>query len=195
MDSIITFCPSCGKKVDEIEILDVHADGFQCENDHYLHILKSEVYTSQTMGSYLTLTSGKEAPEDILKEWLCNPYLRDHLNDDLAGIIRFILDKHDGKKTVKEPLEYTYCPSCGEVLQDVSPEGEYHEAVLKCGNNHTFLRRGGMRAVGSRTHFGFDENEQYFVMAYKSWMENKHLYDYFPHEVRQALRSFAGGDA
>ncbi|QWV93567.1 hypothetical protein KP004_20810 [Geomonas oryzisoli] len=186
----ITFCPSCGESVERAEIFDAHAEGFRCQNGHYLHNLRSGVYTSETMGSYLNLTSGKESPKDILKEWLTNARLRDHLNDNLAGILRFLLDHENGKAETKEPLKYTYCPSCGEKLGDVTPEEELYETVLKCKNSHTFLSRGGMHAPGSEERFSFDYDERYFRMSYLSWMENKHLANYFPHELRKALNSY-----
>lgn len=185
--SEIEFCPACGKTVEETEIMDIHAAGFRCHDGHYLRFLKTGVYTSETTGRYLRLTSGKELPEDILKEWLLNPCLRDHLNDNLAGIVRHVLEQQNGKVISKESLKYTYCPSCGEVLQDVTPKEEMYLAVLKCKGNHEFLCRGGMSVSGSRTSLSFDYDENYFRRSFKAWMEDKHFREYFPHELRRAL--------
>lgn len=189
---IIRYCPSCGEKLDKIKIIDIHAEGFKCANGHFLNLLKDEVYTWQTMGSYLELKSGKEAPEEVLKEWLSNPLLRDHLNDNLAGIIRFILDKRVEKQKAKEPNRHAYCPTCGEKLKDVATDDLY-VAILKCKNDHTFVSRGGLRGAGSELKGGileFDYDEKYFQMSFKSWMEDKHFAEYFPHELRYTLRSF-----
>jgi predicted RNA-binding Zn-ribbon protein involved in translation (DUF1610 family) len=171
--SEIEFCPACGKTVEETEIMDIHAAGFRCHDGHYLHFLKTGVYTSETMGRYLSLTSGKELPEDILKEWLLNPSLRDHLNDNLAGIVRHVLEQQNGKVISTETLKYTYCPSCGEVLQDVTPKEELYLAVLKCKGNHEFSCRGGMSVAGSRTNLSFDYDENYFRRSFKAWMEDR----------------------
>jgi hypothetical protein len=127
--SAIRYCPSCGKHLEKIELADTHADGFKCENGHSLHSMKEEVYTGQTMGSYLDLNSGKQTPDEIIKEWLSNPRLRDHLNDNLAGIMRFILDKINGKQSEEEPERYDYCPICAEKLQDVPNDDGYVKIV------------------------------------------------------------------
>ncbi|MEN6319298.1 MAG: hypothetical protein ABFD82_11155 [Syntrophaceae bacterium] len=191
--SSIRYCPSCGKKLEKVDIIDANADGYKCENGHCLHSLKQEVYTAQTMGSYLALKSGKESPEDIFREWLSNPGLRSHLNDNLANVLRFILETRNGKQNAAEPYSYDYCTTCGEKLQDV-PSDDLYVAILKCANDHTFLSRGGLRSVGGDRKtgiFSFDYDEKYFQMSYKSWLENKHFQQYVPHELKNALRSIS----
>jgi predicted RNA-binding Zn-ribbon protein involved in translation (DUF1610 family) len=188
--SKLKYCPSCGKQLEKVEIVDVHAKGYKCENGHYLHSLQ-DVYTGQTMGSYLDLKSDKDAPADILKEWLSNFRLRDHLNDNLANIIRVILDTKDGKQSATEQYRYDYCPTCGDKFQNV-PTDDLYVAILKCGHEHTFLSRGGLRSASDpMTAISFDYDKKYFEMSYESWMEDKNYQEYFPHELKRALQTIS----
>jgi len=189
----IGYCPSCGKRLQKIDIIDTNADGYKCENGHFLHSLKQEVYTGQTIGSYLELKSNKESPEDIFREWLSNPRLRNHLNDSLANVLRFIMEAKNGKQIGEGHYHYNFCPTCGEKLQNV-PTDDLYVAVLKCANDHTFLSRNGMRSVGislSTDVFNFDFDEKVFQMNYKSWLEDEHFQQYIPHELKNALRSIS----
>ena len=188
--STLKHCPSCGKRLEQIEMVDVHAKGYKCENGHYLHSFQ-DVYSAQTMGSYLDLRSGKDIPIDILREWLSNSHLRDHLNDNLANIVRVILDRKSGKQTAKEQYRYDHCPACGDKFQNV-PTDDLYVGILKCGHDHTFLSRGGLRsATDPMTAISFDYDEKYFEMCYKSWIQDNKYQEYFPHELKRALQAIS----
>ena len=146
--STLSYCPSCGKKLELIDITDVNATGYKCQSGHYLHLTKHEVLTGDTMGSYLELKSGKESLDDIFREWLSNPKLRNHLNDSLANVLRFIVEKKSGKQIISGHYKYDFCPTCGNSLRDMASDDLY-VAFLKCKNDHSFLTRNGMRRVGT----------------------------------------------
>lgn len=185
----LSYCPSCGYKLTRRDIADVNAIGYKCENGHCLHLLSHSVLTAETMGRYLSVRSGKTSTEDTIREWLSNPNLRNHLNDSLANVLRYILENKDIKETRHEQYSYDFCPLCSNALKDQAVDDLYI-AFLRCPNNHAFISRQGLRfydtSPTSET-IEFDLTSQNFSPNFVSWTSNPHFQQYVPLEIVNVL--------
>lgn len=188
----LIYCLSCGKKLTSHDIADVNAAGYKCDSGHYLNVLKDNVRTAETGGKYLKLISGKQLREEIIREWLSNSHLRNHLNDSLANVLRYIIEKKGDKKTSIGQRKYDFCPLCGSGLKDEAVDDLYI-AFLKCPNGHSFISRHGLRFFDTKPSsetIDFDFTAEEFKRNISAWTKNANFQQYVPDELKTLLHEF-----
>jgi hypothetical protein len=80
---------------------------------------------------------GKD-PADIAAFWLKEPAARCLLNEQLAALLRFILEPGAGDSG----LSFRYCPFCGGALARYE-QPDVWVTGLRCADGHEWAERGG----------------------------------------------------
>jgi hypothetical protein len=189
IESAFQFCPACRSQLSIRNTFDIYIIGWQCQNHHHFHSEKRKVFTAQTGGKYNQLRSKKSECKEILMDWLSDPNLREHLNNDLAENVRLYLEKKEGVKFVDHTNYYPYCPICGEALSSKKEYEEHH--VQACKNGHKFNYRSGLTTIGDRFNIMVDKDSLIYARDFKSWFSKDTFLEYVPNQFIETLQNEA----
>jgi len=134
------YCPSCGKLLVSARCLDPWAISLVCLGSHRFFVMPETPLAWQTaMAASLPLPHlDSWAPQDVASFWLADPTVRPMLNEQLAQLLRTILEA----RQVSDNPNFSFCPLCGGPLAEYE-QPDIWVRGLRCLNGHSWAERGG----------------------------------------------------
>ena len=134
------YCPCCGDQL----ALGVSADPWAiclvCPRGHRFFIMPQTplaVDTARAAGTSFPELSSLSPPA-IASFWLSDPQARSVLNEQLAQLLRAIVES----RSVADEPRLSLCPTCGNTFGDCEQPDIYVQG-LRCTNGHFWSLRGG----------------------------------------------------
>ena len=188
-------CPECGGTLAPGNSADPWALCLRCESGHrYFLMPESPGYgeATEAVSARFPELDGKN-PADIAAFWLKEPSARRLLNEQLAVLLRFILESGTGDPG----LSFRYCPFCGGALEGYEQPDVWVNG-LRCENGHEWAERGGrlscvLRGFGYVFHADLDESVAR-TLALGWTRNNPTLVANLPDSVRRVLEDWLESD-
>jgi hypothetical protein len=125
--------------------------------------------------------------ETVAEYWLSDEHARGHLNDQLAELLRVLLER----RLDRPHAQFSFCPTCGGALKDCQQDDVWVKG-LACSTGHTWAERGG--------HLGGRIGQQYLVLhsepsaetvvsLAQAWLKGNPLLDVQLHKSLQPVLS------
>jgi hypothetical protein len=132
-------CPSCGDQLVRGECVDPRAICFVCQRNHRFFILpKPPLAGDSAKAASLYLPELDGWPQEAVASfWLTEPAARSMLNEQLAELLRSILE---ARRVFDEPL-FSFCPICGAALGECD-QPDIWVTGLRCATGHVWFVRG-----------------------------------------------------
>ena len=134
-------CPSCGDHLVSRKSADPWAICLVCSRDHRFFIMPPgplAAFTATAAGITLPEIGGLSTLA-IASFWLSDPRARWVLNDQLAILLRAIVES---RRILDEP-HFSFCPICGEAVEEYERPLDLYMRGLRCQNDHRWALRGG----------------------------------------------------
>ena len=188
-------CPECAGALAPGESADPWALCLRCESGHRYFVMPespSHRQAAEAVSARFPELEGKN-PADIAAFWLKEPSARRLLNEQLAELLRFILESAAGDPG----LSFRYCPFCGGALARYEQPDVWVNG-LRCDNGHEWAERGGrlscvLRRFGYVFHADLDESVAR-TLALGWTRDNPTLASDLPESVRRVLEDWLGSD-
>jgi hypothetical protein len=135
-----SYCPSCGNYLAPGKCADPWAICLVCKHGHRFFILPEPPLAvhSTTAASLNFPEINNRPPEVIASFWLSEPTARSALNEQLAQLLRAILE---ARHVLDEPC-FSFCPICGETLAEYDQRDNWVQGLC-CTGGHPWALRGG----------------------------------------------------
>jgi hypothetical protein len=148
----VSYCPTCGARVSQVSSYDPFAICFMCPSEHRFFVMPEPTYSmgtpKATSVSFPDLKG--QTPQQVASFWLSDATARGFLNEQLAMLLRVILE---GSARV-DALRFLYCPVCGDSL--IRDGGDAWVDGYRCARGHRWGERGGRLGcpIGPGSPFG-----------------------------------------
>ena len=164
-------CPSCGKPLTLNQCSDSRAICLVCTNDHRFYVLPDAPLAAESAkAGLMQLPQLKSAPpEAIASYWLSDPAARFILNEQLADLLRTILDAH----VAPCDPEFSFCPFCGLAFAEFE-QPDIWVRGLACSDGHVFSTRGNKLATtvdGKRLTFHSEHSFAAMKALITGWLK------------------------
>jgi len=136
------YCPSCGDGLVLCKSADPWAICLICSCDHRFFIMPPgplAAFTATAAGIAVPEIGGLSTPAAIASFWLSDPRARGVLNEQLALLLRAIIES---RKILDEP-HFSFCPVCGVTLEEYDWPFDVYMKGLRCQSDHRWALRGG----------------------------------------------------
>ena len=147
-------CPACGQPLHVAPCADPRAICLACTQDHRYFVQPEGPLVQESAtaaAAEFSELNGKPLAE-VASFWLSDPRARSILNEQLAELLRTILDG----RTAEAEHDPSYCPICRRPLSDDKPPDDWVWA-LRCSRGHKWNYRNGAPGLcGSRSAVGGD---------------------------------------
>jgi hypothetical protein len=148
-------CPACGQPLHAAPCADPRTTCLFCPRDHRYFVLPEERPLAQesatASAAKFPVLAGKP-PAEVASFWLSDPHARSILNEQLAELLRTILDG----RTAAAEHDPCYCPRCARPLSDHEPPDAWIWA-FRCSRGHRWhYRSRALWAVPGRRPAGSD---------------------------------------
>ena len=183
-------CPSCGRKLDRGHCADPWVICLVCQNGHRFFILpKAPNAADSAKAASLRLPEISDmSPQAIASFWLSEPTARSVLNEQLAELLRSILE---ARSACDEPV-FAFCPICGANLADFD-QPDIWVRGLRCTTGHNWFERGGSLfcvTSGERLELQAEENDATISQLIAGWLKPRPNFESNLHDsVRRVLTS------
>ena len=183
-------CPACRGALAGARCADPFAQCLSCSEGHRFFLApESPPATDTSRVASMSLPQLKgQSPQAIAAFWLSDPVARSVLNEQLAELLRAILED---RRVSNEP-SFSYCPLCGEVLSEYE-QPDIWIVGLRCSNSHSWASRGGRLggiAGGSRFSLHAETPDSTVAQLVAGWLRrNRHLESQLHDSVRKVLES------
>ena len=181
------FCPSCSEQLTAGRSEDPYAICLACDNGHRFFIMPEPPLAPETATAKNAKFPelGNRTPAGIASFWLSDPRARSILNEQLAQLLRAILES---RSVIEEP-KFSYCPICRESLLPYEQRDIWVQG-LRCGNNHSWACRGWRLFSAARNGIKLQaENSDVVIgLLINSWLKRHPNLDTNLHDsVRRVL--------
>jgi hypothetical protein len=182
-----SYCPFCGGHLVAIKSADPWAVCLACESNHRIFIMPAQplaVHTAKAASANFPQIRNF-SPEGIASFWLSDPHARSLLNEQLAILLRAMLDR----RSVPSELRFSFCPICAKALAEYDQPDVWVQGLC-CKSGHTWAHRGGCLsanknlALHSEPHDALMSQQIGFLVKGDTRLKSN-LHD----SVRQALMS------
>jgi hypothetical protein len=132
---------------------------------------------------------GRLSTPAIASFWLSDPRARSVLNDQLALILRAIIES---RRILDEPY-FSFCPICADALEEYDRPLDLYMKGLRCQRDHCWALRGGrlfsaMEAV--KLELQAEYSDAVLSQLIAAWLKrDRHLETNLHDSVRQVLLS------
>jgi len=184
-------CPSCGDHLVSSQCADPWAICLACERDHRFFIMPPGPLAASTATasgiSFPELSS--LSPPSIASFWLSAPRARWVLNEQLAQLLRSIVES----RRVSDEPHFSFCPICGDTLAEFDWLFDCYHQGLHCRSGHRWAARGGcfssaMETVRLELHAEYSDAVVRQLIA--AWLKrDPHLEPNLHDSIRQVLLS------
>jgi hypothetical protein len=139
------YCPTCAAPLATAHCADPRTTCLSCQNGHRYFVPPSPAPASQTTSAAkakLPALAGRP-PAAIAAFWLSDSYARSMLNEQLAELLRTVIDA----RTAEAESPWSYCPMCAQPLS-AHEQPDAWVRGLHCSHGHAWALRGGRLAGG-----------------------------------------------
>ena len=184
-------CPSCGDHLVLRKSADPWAICLVCNRDHRFFVMPPgppAAFTATAAGITLPEISGLSTPA-IASFWLSDPRARSVLNDQLALLLRAIVES----RSILDEPHFSFCPICRDALEEYDRPLDLYMKGLRCRRKHCWALRGGrlfsaMEAV--RLELQAEYSDAMVSQLITAWLNrDPHLEPNLHDSVRQVLLS------
>jgi hypothetical protein len=184
-------CPSCADDLVSCTSADPWAICLACNRDHRFFIMPPgplAAFTATAAGITLPEIDGLSTAA-IASSWLSDPRAREVLNEQLALLLRTIIEP---RKILEEP-DFSFCPICGAPLGECERPFDIYMKGLRCQSDHRWALRGGrlfsaMESVKLELQGEYSDAVASQLIA--AWLKrNPHLEPNLHDSVRKVLLS------
>jgi len=187
----VLHCPSCGDHLNPSKSADAWAICLVCNRDHRFFIMPPSPLAA------LTATAAGITPPEIdslptpaiASFWLSDPRARWVLNDQLAILLRTIVES----RSVLDEPDFSFCPICGEVLEEYERPLDLYMKGLRCQGDHRWALRGGrlFSAMGTvKLELQAEYSDAVVSQLIAAWLKrDPHLEPNLHDSIRQVLLS------
>jgi len=133
-------CPSCGGGLTRSVTADPWAICLSCPADHRFFVMPAAplaLETARAASAHFPELEGRQ-PAEIASFWLSDPFCRSILNEQLAELLRAILEARPRSDSPR----FLRCPLCGTELSEYDQPDVWVRG-LRCARDHTWAERGG----------------------------------------------------
>ena len=187
------YCPSCGECLVMLKCADPLAVCLACERGHRFFILPEPPNATETATAAALRVPEDSglSPEAVANFWLSDSGARSVLNEQLAELLRAILEP----RSLHQDLCFSFCPICGMSLTDYD-QPDIWVRGLRCYTGHTWaLRANSLYTLidDTRIELRSDLSDAVIGMLITGWLQGNPDLDTNLHaSVRRVLASFAG---
>jgi len=192
---IIRYCPICREHLEVVKNIDIMCLQFRCTDGHSFYSPISSVYTKDTGIEYKYLHCDENDIINASMQWLSDVRYRMHIGNELAAILRILLESVIGGVTPKSNEQnFKYCVICGEYLSSVKDQmlSEIYEITYCCSNQHKYYCRKGIRfnfdTVAIELYKDLDVNHTKELA--RKYIEDKFLSKFVPDQLKSILLHF-----
>jgi hypothetical protein len=192
-EEIRTKCPSCGAALAQSETVDPYAICLACPTGHRFFVMPEGPLAIATATAAAAHFPGLERRnrKQVAEFWLSDPSARRLLNQQLAELLRTILEA----RSRDEALRFHYCPVCGGELSEYD-QPDIWVRGLRCSQNHSWAERGGRLgslSIGLALHA--EPSAAVVRQLVSGWLKGNPQLDSNLHEsVRRVLASSELGE-
>ena len=188
------YCPECGGDLAPAKTVDPWAICLSCQAGHRFFVMPEPPHYgegAEASSAQFPQLKGK-GPEAVATFWLTDPAARSMLNEQLAELLRVILEA----SSVSASLSFSYCPFCGGALTEYE-QPDIWVRGLRCPSNHSWAERGGrlsclLRGFAYRIHT--ELSDKVARQAVSAWLGgNPHLDPNLHESVRWVLADWMEG--
>ena len=195
----IDCCPACSTKLSRASSPDPFAICLVCPNRHRFFVMPepaNAVQTAKAVSAHFPNLEDQTS-EQVATFWLSDPAARGILNEQLATLLRVILEGY----AREDALPFLFCPMCcGELAY--YDDGDIWVRACRCPRGHRWGERGGRLGCplqGQRAFALWAEPSRSVVRQHiAGWLQgNPHLDTNLHESVRKILANsvFRDGDA
>ena len=133
------YCPSCGRQLVLSKCADPWAVCLICEDGQRFFVLPeapNAADSARAASLHFPQISGLSV-EAIASFWLSQPVARSKLNQQLARILRAILEA----RSVLDQPRFSFCPICGRTFEGCD-HSDIWAKELRCRSGHSWALRG-----------------------------------------------------
>jgi hypothetical protein len=181
-------CPACRGALATAPCADPLAKCLSCSAGHRFFLApESQAADTARAPSLRFPHLDGQPPRTVAAFWLSDPSARSALNEQLAELLRAILED----RRVAAAPEFSYCPLCGEALSE-HEQSDVWMVSLRCPNAHDWDSRGGRLfgvVGGSRFTLHAEAPDSTIARLVAGWLGgNPHLEPQLNESVRQVLK-------
>ena len=183
----VKYCSYCSGKLNSRGLLDIFVEGYVCEEGHKSHVIIKNVGQNSAANNNQFRMCGHTKPLDIIIAWLTKENMREYLHDQFGEFLMAHLDLLNGEKLNTIPLMYSWCPICGEKLQEL-PTDDLYVATLRCINGHIWNCRGALWQKELYPIYHIDITYEEYLRFYNFYMLDKRFEKHFAQELKKAVK-------
>lgn len=186
---LLKYCPICKGSLFSRDSADIFVLLLHCSSDHQFHVPQKRVLTNDTGRKYRKLSFDSNDKTLTIKKWLSDPTYRSHLNDQMAEILRLLLESNETayNKPAQKERGILYCPFCGEEVkrQRLLDNLDIYSQELKCVKGHNFTYRNCLMVHEGNEHLELcqDMDFDFLIKCANDFVEKKELRKYIPDQV------------
>ena len=189
------YCPSCRGELSPSATVDPFAVCLSCPTGHRFFVMPEAplaLETAKASSSRFPELEHRE-PQQVATFWLSDPAARSILNEQLAELLRIILEA----SARSDSLRFSYCPICGGALSEYE-QPDIWVRGLRCSEGHAWAERGGRLGcvlAGIRVGLCAEPSEAVVRQLVSGWLNgNPHLDSNLHDSVRQVLAGSIFGE-
>src|SRR5262245_35090349 len=134
------YCPSCSGELSRAKTVDPWAICLACPSGHRFFVMPEgplAVETADAASAHFPELDAQE-PAQVAAFWLSNTRARSILNEQLAELLRTILED----RSPSDSLRFSFCPICCAELAEYE-QPDIWVRGLRCIHSHAWAERGG----------------------------------------------------
>ncbi len=184
------WCPACRRPLTGAQCVDPFARCLACSAGHRFFVTPEAPPAADTSrAASISLPQLEDmSPLAIAAFWLSDPEARSVLNEQLAELLRAILED---RRILSQP-SFSHCPLCGEVLLE-HEQPDIWVVGLRCSNGHAWASRGGGLGgflSGSRFSLHAEAPDSTVAQLIAGWLKgNPQLQRQLHSSVRRVLET------
>lgn len=187
-------CPSCKADLNKHEIIDIFELGLSCKNNHRFYVeIRIPLSTNTENCAVIEWPLANDNELVVIQSWLTDFNLRSKLNNQLANIIRRILEIKSKKINIENNYEvFKYCIFCSNELSEFQQNDVWVKG-LECIKHHRFLVRNGLgfQVNGYSLKLQDDMSNSILVNLVEAWLRpNKFLEKQLHEQIKRILKDF-----